>query len=239
MPKCMCPGKLYLNAWGLKVWSLSCDFKFKFEFWSLCVIVLLTSASLLNWLRNSGLKSESGSLRFEVYVLKCSLSAIYSFLQGCAVEWLLYFWFVPWSLFYRKLNRTSQKVPLNAPYQRIKKRRWYYCLSLCLREMCPTGELKKLRWYHYKPLNVPGKYNTSLRLFLYSEQGFLYFVVLSSQRGYHTILWTNIIVLNQWNTKAEVPAGFVFLCIGKSYSSFLSTTKRDPLNVLSCVEQKV
>lgn len=105
--------------------------------------------------------------------------------------------------------------------------------------MCPTGELKKQRRYHYKPLNVPGKYNTSLRLFLYSEQGFLYFVVLSSQRGYHTILWTNIIVLNQWNTKAEVPAGSVFLCTGKSYSSFLSTTKRDPLNVLSYVEQKV
>ena len=117
-------------------------------------MVLLTSASLLNWLRNSGLKSESGSLRFEVYVLKCRLSAIYSFLQGCAVEWLLYFWFVPWSLFYRKLNRASQKVPLNAPYQRIKKRRWYYCLSLCLREMCPTGELKKLRCFHYVGISL-------------------------------------------------------------------------------------
>lgn len=209
------------------------------SFGVLCVIVLLTSASLLNWLRNSGLKSESGSLWFEVYVLKCRLSAIYSFLQGCAVEWLLYFWFVPWSLFYRKLNRASQKVPLNAPYQRIKKRRWYHFRSLCLREMCPTGELKKLRWYHYKPLNVPGKYNTSLRLFYTLNRNFLYFVVLSSQRGYHTILWTNIIVLNQWNTKAEVPAGSVFLCTGKSYSSFLSTTKRDPLNVLSYVEQKV
>ena len=189
MPKCMCPGKLYLKAWGLKVWSLSCDFKFEFEFWSLCVIVLLTSASFLNWLRNSGLKSESGSLRFEVYVLKCSLSAIYSFLQGCAVEWLLYFCFVPWSLFYRKLNRASQKVPLNVPNQRIKKRRWYYCLSLCLREMCPTGELKKLRWYHYKPLNVPGKYNTSLRLFLYSEQGFFIFCsLIFSERLSHNLV---------------------------------------------------
>lgn len=36
-----------------------------------------------------------------------------------------------------------------------------------------------------------------------------------------------------------IPAGSVFLCTGKSYSSFLSTTKRDPLNVLSYVEQKV
>ena len=65
------------------------------SFGVLCLIVLLTSASLLNWLRNFGLKSESGSLRFEVYVLKCRLSAIYSFLQGCTVEWLLYFCFVP------------------------------------------------------------------------------------------------------------------------------------------------
>ena len=65
------------------------------SFGVLCVIVLLTSASFLNWLKNSWLKSEFGSLWFEVYVLKCSLSAIYSFLQGCAVEWLLYFWFVP------------------------------------------------------------------------------------------------------------------------------------------------
>ena len=140
-----------LEAWKFGV---NCESKFEFEFWSLCVIVLLTSASLLNWLRNSGLKSESGSLRFEVYVLKCRLSAIYSFLQGCAVEWLLYFWFVPWSLFYRKLNRASQKVPLNVPNQRIKKRRWYYCLSLCLREMCPTGELKKLRCFHYVGISL-------------------------------------------------------------------------------------
>lgn len=75
--------------------SLSLSLNLSLSFGVLCLIVLLTSASFLNWLRNSGLKSESGSLRFEVYVLKCSLSAIYSFLQGCAVEWLLYFWFVP------------------------------------------------------------------------------------------------------------------------------------------------
>ena len=65
---------------------MNCEFKFEFEFWSLCVIVLLTSASLLNWLRNSGLKSESGSLRFEVYVLKCRLSALFykgALLSGC------------------------------------------------------------------------------------------------------------------------------------------------------------
>lgn len=175
-----------LEAWKFGV---NCESKFEFEFWSLCVIVLLTSASLLNWLRSSGLKSESGSLRFEVYVLKCSLSAIYSFLQGCTVEWLLYFWFVPWSLFYRKLNRASQKVPLNVPNQRIKKRRWYHFRSLCIREMCPTGELKKLRWYHYKPLNVPGKYNTSLRLFLYSEQGFFIFCsLIFSERLSHNLV---------------------------------------------------
>ena len=74
---------------------LSLILSLSLSFGVLCLIVLLTSASFLNWLRNSGLKSESGSLWFEVYVLKCSLSAIYSFLQGCAVEWLLYFWFVP------------------------------------------------------------------------------------------------------------------------------------------------
>lgn len=137
-----------------------------------------------------------------------------------------------------KIKQSFSESPVKCTQPKDKKAAMVL-LSLCLREMCPTGELKKLRWYHYKPLNVPGKYNTSLRLFLYSEQGFLYFVVLSSQRGYHTILWTNIIVLSQWNTKAEVPAGSVFLCTGKSYSSFLSTTKRDPLNVLSYVEQKV
>lgn len=170
-------------------WIVNLSLSLSLSFGVLCLIVLLTSASLLNWLRSSGLKSESGSLWFEVYVLKCSLSAIYSFLQGCAVEWLLYFWFVPWSLFYRKLNRASQKVPLNAPYQRIKKRRWYYCLSLCLREMCPIGELKKLRWYHYKPLNVPGKYNTSLRLFLYSEQEFFIFCsLIFSERLSHNLV---------------------------------------------------
>ena len=85
----------------------------------------------------------------------------------------------------------------------------------------------------------PGNITRAWDCFYTLNRDFLYFVVLSSQRGYHTILWTNIIVLNQWNTKAEVPAGSVFLCTGKSYSSFLSTTKRDPLNVLSYVEQKV
>ena len=85
----------------------------------------------------------------------------------------------------------------------------------------------------------PGNITRAWDCFYTLDRDFLYFVVLSYQRGYHTILWTNIIVLNQWNTKAEVPAGSVFLCTGKSYSSFLSTTKRDPLNVLSYVEQKV
>lgn len=85
----------------------------------------------------------------------------------------------------------------------------------------------------------PGNITRAWDCFYTLNRDFLYFVVLSSRRGYHTILWTNIIVLNQWNTKAEVPAGSVFLCTGKSYSSFLSTTKRDPLNVLSYVEQKV
>ena len=174
---------------SLRLESLGWIVNLSLSFGVLCVIVLLTSASFLNWLRNSGLKSESGSLWFEVYVLKCRLSAIYSFLQGCAVEWLLYFWFVPWSLFYRKLNRASQKVPLNAPNQRIKKWRWYHCLSLYLQEICPTGELKKLRWYHYKPLNVPGKYNTSLRLFLYSEQGFFIFCsLIFSERLSHNLV---------------------------------------------------
>ena len=35
------------------------------------------------------------------------------------------------------------------------------------------------------------------------------------------------------------PCRFCVFRRGKSYSSFLSTTKRDPLNVLSYVEQKV
>ena len=50
-------------------------------------------------------------------------------------------------------------------------------------------ETEMVSWYHYKPLNVPGKYNTSLRLFLYSEQGFFIFCsLIFSERLSHNLL---------------------------------------------------
>lgn len=59
----------------------------------------------------------------------------------------------------------------------------------------------------------PGNITRAWDCFYTLNRDFLYFVVLSSQRGYHTILWTNIIVLNQWNTNAEVPVCRMSICL--------------------------
>lgn len=87
-----------------------------------------------------------------------------------------------------KIKQSFSESPVKCTQPKDKKAAMVL-LSLCLREMCPTGELKKLRWYHYKPLNVPGKYNTSLRLFLYSEQGFFIFCsLIFSERLSHNLV---------------------------------------------------
>ena len=87
------------------------------------------------------------------------------------------------------------------------------------------------------PLNVFGKYNTSLRLFSVPSRGFLPCRYVS--RDSHTIPGTNIITLSRKNPKTEVHADPMFSVHGEVLLFILSTTKKDPLNVLSHVEQKV